>query len=81
MKLKTDFIKDDETGSMNKRFMVCGTCSIAFGIFLVVFGVLTKYVFTDMVVNYEVYLNLDLKEDTPQYESWVTAKLTNTRQS
>ena len=68
--MRNPFKRDDEVG-MNKRLMICGSCSIVFGVFLIIFGVGVKYILTDQVVQSQIYLNLDLKEGTETWDSWV----------
>ena len=71
VKVKNPFRYDDEDSPVNKRLLVCGCASVSFGVFLILIGLLTMYVLVDIVVANQAYLNLDLKEGTPQYDSWV----------
>ena len=67
--MRNPFKEEDER--VSKRLMICGSCSILFGIFLIIFGVSVKYIITDQVVQSQIYLNLDLKEGTETWDAWV----------
>ena len=68
--MKSPF-SEDNVVPLNKRVMICSVICTSLGFFLISMGVYINFILTDKVVEYEVYLNLDLKEDTPQFEGWV----------
>ena len=69
--LKKNDGKDEGFSDRRKRFLICGSTSIAVGIFLVVLGCVVQWVIFPVALEAILLKELELDEGTDAYDAWV----------